>query len=91
MLKNVKTLHDIQGINSGKWKPSADKGECGTRHPVVWYAGGKRAIFGDYPYMALLGYASQPTGEKFYACGGALINKWYVLTAGHCMDDADPM
>ena len=86
----IKYLLPTQGINSGKWKPSAAKSECGTRVTVSNIVGGKKTKIGDYPYMALLGYTSQLTGEKFYACGGALINKWYVLTAGHCMDGADP-
>ena len=81
----------IQEKNSGLWKPKSSKSECGTRTSVSNIVGGTRTKIGDYPYMALLGYRSFITGKKFYQCGGALINKWYVLTAAHCMDRSDPM
>ena len=52
-------------------------------------AGGKRAKLGDFPHMALLGYETFTNSRgkeiKSYDCGASLINKWYVLTAAHCM------
>ena len=71
--------------NSGKWIPDVRKGECGILNGFlslnVRIVGGKVANIGDYPYMALLKMA-----DGKYACGGSLINKWYVLTAAHCIE-----
>ena len=47
--------------------------------------GGSITKLGDFPYMALLGY--DVFGQIYYTCGGSLINKWYVLTAAHCVQD----
>ena len=75
--------------NSGKWKPDGNEGECGTRIQLTNIVGGETAKIGDFPYMALLGYKFFNSSEgkliKSYDCGGSLINKWYVLTAAHCM------
>ena len=86
----VLTLFYFQ--SSGLWRPinnDYDIVECGTRLKITNIVGGKTAKLGDYPYMALLGSTQQnprtKKTETFYTCGGSLINKWYVLTAAHCV------
>ena len=66
------------------WKPEGFKGECGQRTFLSDITGGKRAKIGDFPYMALFGYDGP--NPPHYGCGGSVINKWYVLTAAHCVD-----
>ena len=68
---------------SGQWKPDAEKGECGNLEGFMHerIVNGKVANIGDYPYMALLKMV-----DGRYSCGGSLINKWYVLTAAHCIE-----
>lgn len=73
----------------GSWQPDGYEEECGLRTQLTNIVGGKVAKLGDYPYMALLGYQTFTSSEgkeiKSYDCGGSIINKWYVLTAAHCM------
>ena len=40
---------------------------------------------GEIPYMALLGYDTFNNKTAYYTCGGSVINKWYILTAAHCV------
>ena len=86
-------------IDSGRWKPDGDKGECGKsisqQDRTGRVVGGRRAKLGQFPWMVLIGYnPPQIVGDDiFYVCGGTLINKHYVLTAATCIDteNGDPM
>jgi len=70
--------------DSGNWLPNGTAGECGNKITIINITGGKVTGLGRFPYMALLGYNSPGKGI-IYGCGGSLINKWYVLTAAHCV------
>ena len=75
---------------TGKWKPDADLGECGTRLAISNIVGFSNAKMGDYPWMVLLGTPSEAFDNKIrYGCGGTIINKWYILTAAHCLNDGN--
>ena len=69
----------------GTWRPSGRNNECGTRTSTQNIVGGKDAGLGDYPFAALLAY--QIRGEKYYLCGGSVINSKYIITAAHCHSD----
>ena len=68
------------------WKPSEERGECGESINLTNIIGGAVTKLGEIAFMALLGYEELP-GDIFYTCGGSIINKWYVITAAHCIKD----
>ena len=82
--KNQQIIEHHFFQSTGKWKPSGSKKECGERVSLSNIVGGKITKNGDFPYMALLGNTASD-GKTLWSCGGSLINKWYVLTAAHCI------
>ncbi|XP_069687959.1 venom protease-like [Periplaneta americana] len=62
--------------------------ECGIVPPFVderRIVGGYPAKLGAWPWLAALGYRSSPSSDLKYLCGGALITKRHIITAGHCV------
>lgn len=48
--------------------------------------GGSNATLGQYPWLARIGYVEDYRYQYVvYKCAGALINKFYVVTAAHCV------
>jgi len=76
----------------GTWKPAGSE-ECGYGLRTTHIVGGQLSKDGDFPFMAIFGYkntgilASLCPDKVVFNCGGSVINKWYVLTAAHCMYD----
>jgi len=100
-IRNLSRTCDIKNKEvrccDGTWKPQASKNECGNPFPnpnpfVPKIIDGLNAELGNYPFMALLGYkTNQNRGRAYdYNCGGTVINKYYILTAAHCMIRRNP-
>lgn len=61
--------------------------QCGIGKDQYKVVQGKIAELGEHPWAALLQYQSR--GRMSFKCGGTLINRRYVLTAGHCINDRE--
>uniref|UniRef100_A0A8C6WPY0 Peptidase S1 domain-containing protein n=1 Tax=Neogobius melanostomus TaxID=47308 RepID=A0A8C6WPY0_9GOBI len=55
---------------------------CGKASLNPWIVGGADASPGSWPWQAYLSIAGS---DGSYMCGGALINKQWILTAAHCI------
>ncbi|XP_034481203.1 venom protease-like [Drosophila innubila] len=62
--------------------PTVEEG-CGRLPPVPYVSGGRAAIKGKYPWIALLFYDSDSIFK--YKCAGSLITVRHVVTAAHCI------
>ncbi|KAL0809035.1 hypothetical protein ABMA28_012676 [Loxostege sticticalis] len=65
---------------------SFDASKC-TYTSVKLIIGGEDANKGEFPHMAAIGWANFDGGYDFN-CGGALISRQFVVTAGHCTWDS---
>ncbi|KAK8766771.1 hypothetical protein V5799_006444 [Amblyomma americanum] len=65
------------------------KGECGVPSilPQTKVVGGKSASFGAWPWQVSVRRTSFFGFSSTHRCGGAILNKYWIATAGHCVDD----
>ena len=60
---------------------------CGYPSLTTRIIGGEEADSHDYPWAVAIAYNDTMSSQLKYACGGALIHNYYVLTAAHCTRD----
>ncbi|XP_064119576.1 serine proteinase stubble-like isoform X2 [Macrobrachium nipponense] len=68
-----------------------DNQQCGVRSVIMQPEGrivnGTNAKFGEWPWQVSVRRTSFFGFSSTHRCGGALLNKQWVATAGHCVDD----
>ena len=64
-------------------------GECGVTGDAAFIVGGQDTKLGEFPWSALI--RKKGGSQKRWHCGGTLINKWYVVSAAHCVDDGEDL
>ncbi|XP_060527559.1 tryptase delta-like [Cylas formicarius] len=67
---------DLDKHENWKHLPTED---CGKAPPTDRIIGGKEAKLGQFPWMVLIEFDGA-------FCGGTLLNKYYALTAAHCIN-----
>jgi len=74
---------------SPSYLPRPGGAQCGTNpeRRIGFIIGGEDTEAGEFPYLGLLGNTQK--GRTRWFCAGTLINKYYVLTAGHCVNTGD--
>jgi len=79
---------DLNDSSSPGFLPNPLKGECGLSGSADFILGGENSKLGEFPWMVLL-RRDRPRNRIWWHCGGALINKWFVITAAHCGPSID--
>ncbi|XP_023226849.1 uncharacterized protein LOC111627497 [Centruroides sculpturatus] len=69
--------------------PESREEECGISpaHHKSKVVGGTNAAFGAWPWQASVRRTSFFGFSSTHRCGGAIINRQWIATAGHCVDD----
>ncbi|XP_076323081.1 uncharacterized protein LOC143231998 isoform X2 [Tachypleus tridentatus] len=63
--------------------------DCGIPplHSRIKIVGGKQTVFGTWPWQVSVRWISTSSTISYHRCGGAILNKQWIATAGHCVDD----